>query len=116
MLPACGPTASTQPKITSSTAAGSTPVRSIRVRSTCAPRSAGVYGGQPAAAPADRGADGVHQVSLSHPSSLPSMRLLGKLLGMERGEAEQRGEAGNVLGLGNVVRLGNVVGLGMERG
>jgi acyl-CoA synthetase (AMP-forming)/AMP-acid ligase II len=28
------------------------------------------------------------------------MRLLGKLLSMERGEAEQHGEAGNVLGLG----------------
>ncbi len=41
MLPAWGPIASTQPKITSSTTSGSIPVRSTTARMTCAPRSAG---------------------------------------------------------------------------
>ena len=41
MSPACGPIVSTQPKITSSTASGSTPVRPSRAVITCAPRSAG---------------------------------------------------------------------------
>jgi hypothetical protein len=41
MSPACGPRASTQPNTTSSTAAGSTPVRSTSARRTWAPRSAG---------------------------------------------------------------------------
>jgi hypothetical protein len=40
MSPACEPTVSQQPKITSSTAPGSTPVRSISALITCAPRSA----------------------------------------------------------------------------
>ena len=41
MSMACGPSWDTQPMITSSTAAGSTPVRSISSRSTCAARSTG---------------------------------------------------------------------------
>ena len=41
MSPAWGPMVSTQPKITSSTALGSTPVRSINALSEWAPRSAG---------------------------------------------------------------------------
>lgn len=41
MSPACGPTVSRQPNTTSSTAAGSTPDRSISAFRTCAPRSAG---------------------------------------------------------------------------
>jgi hypothetical protein len=41
MSPACGPIVSTQPNTTSSTASGSTPVRSSSARMTCAPRSAG---------------------------------------------------------------------------
>ncbi len=41
MLPACGPIASTHPKMTSSTASGSRSERSISARSTWAPRSAG---------------------------------------------------------------------------
>src|SRR6185436_4587432 len=41
MLPACGPIASTQPAITSSTAPGSTSTRSNRPRHAAAPRSTG---------------------------------------------------------------------------
>jgi hypothetical protein len=41
MSAACGPACDTQPMTTSSTAAGSTPVRAISSRSTCAARSAG---------------------------------------------------------------------------
>ena len=41
MSPACGPTVSTQPNTTSSTASGSTPVRASSAAMTCAPRSAG---------------------------------------------------------------------------
>src|SRR3954465_5360854 len=41
MLPACGPIASTQPAITSSTAPGSTSTRSNRPRHPAAPRSTG---------------------------------------------------------------------------
>ena len=51
---ACGPACETQPMITSSTAAGSTPVRSISSVSTCAARSAGWTDGQAAVALADR--------------------------------------------------------------
>ena len=67
MSPACGPIVSTQPKITSSTAAGSKPVRcDQRALITCAPRSAGCTAGQRAAAPADRCADGVDDERLGH--------------------------------------------------
>ena len=41
MSPACGPTVSTLPKTTSSTAPGSMPVRSMSALIECAPRSAG---------------------------------------------------------------------------
>src|SRR5215831_6325513 len=41
MSPACGPIVSTQPNTTSSTAAGSAPVRASSAAMTCAPRSAG---------------------------------------------------------------------------
>ena len=66
MSPACGPIVSTQPKTTSSTAAGSMPVRSTSAVSTCAPRSAGWTCDEPAAALADGRADGVDDVGLGH--------------------------------------------------
>ena len=69
MSPACGPIVSQQPKITSSTAPGSTPVRSTSALSTCAPRSAGWTRDEPAAALADRGAHRVDDVGLCHGSA-----------------------------------------------
>ena len=54
MSPACGPIVSTQPKTTSSTAAGSMPVRSTSALIECAPRSAGCTAASAAAALADR--------------------------------------------------------------
>jgi hypothetical protein len=47
MSPALGPRASVQPKMTSSTAMGSTPVRSSNAMMTCAPRSAGCASASP---------------------------------------------------------------------
>ena len=64
--PACEPMVSQQPRITSSTAPGSTPVRSISALIVCAARSAECTLGERAAALADRGADGVDDEGLRH--------------------------------------------------
>ena len=66
MLPACGPIVSTQPKITSSTAAGSTPERSHQRAQHVRAEVGRVDAGKRAAAPADRGAQGVYQVCDGH--------------------------------------------------
>src|SRR5215469_5969807 len=47
MSPAWGPTVSTQPNTTSSTASGSAPMRASRAAMTCAPRSAGCTPARP---------------------------------------------------------------------
>ena len=62
MSPACGPTVSTQPKTTSSTSAGSIPVRASRAAMTCAPRSAGCA----AARPPPRRPTGVRTASMMY--------------------------------------------------
>ncbi len=65
MSPAWPPMVSTQPKTTSSTAAGSMPLRSTSAFSEWAPRSAGWTCDRPPPR-ADRGADGVDDVGLGH--------------------------------------------------
>ena len=60
--PACEPIVSQHPMMTSSTAPGSIPVRSIRALQDVAAEVGGVHAGERAAAPADRRADGVDDV------------------------------------------------------
>ena len=62
MSPACGPTVSTQPKITSSTAAGVDARAGHERGQRGRAQVGGMHPGQPAAAPGDRGADGFHDV------------------------------------------------------
>ena len=69
MSPACGPTVSTQPNTTSSTAAGSAWARASRAVMTCAPRSAGCALARLAAAAGDRGAHRVDNEGLGHSAS-----------------------------------------------
>ena len=84
MSPACGPMVSTQPKTTSSTAAGSMPVRSISCWSGKAPEVGRVHLAQAAAPLADRRANGVDDVGLGHGgllSSGASSRTVGRSIG-----------------------------------
>src|SRR5262245_37773923 len=77
MSPACGPTVSTHPKITSSTAAGSTPDRSISALIEAAPRSAGWT----PASPPPRRPTGVRTASTMYASATTAdatKRLLGR--------------------------------------
>ena len=62
----CGPIWETQPMMTSSTAAGSTPVRVISSRQHVRGQVGRVHRGQAAVAPADRGPHRANDVSLSH--------------------------------------------------
>ena len=68
--PACEPIVSQQPRMTSSTAPGSTPVRSISAARVWAARSAECTRGERAAALADRGADGVDDEGFGHVPSV----------------------------------------------
>ena len=66
MSPACGPTVSTQPNTTSSTASGSIGVRASSAVITCAPRSAGCA----AASPPPRRPTGVRTASTMNASGI----------------------------------------------
>ena len=66
MSPACGPTVSTQPNTTSSTAPGSAWVRASSAVMTCAPRSAGCT----AASPPPRRVTGVRTASIMKASGI----------------------------------------------
>ena len=67
MSPACGPTVSTQPKTTSSTASGSVLRAGEQGGDDVRAEIGRVRGGQAAAAAADRGAHGVDDEGLGHP-------------------------------------------------
>src|SRR5262245_22841285 len=75
MSPACGPSWSTQPKMTSSTTMGSIPVRSTSDVMTCAPRSAGCT----CASPPPRLPTGVRTASTMYASGMVTSRLSGAL-------------------------------------
>src|SRR5262245_27773837 len=72
MLPACGPIASTQPAITSSTAPGSTSTRSSSPRHPTAPRSTGCT---PASDPL-RLPTAVRTASMTYACEIPAISVL----------------------------------------
>ena len=75
MSPAWGPTVSTQPNTTSSTASGSAPVRASSAAMTCAPRSAGCT----PARPPPRRPTGVRTASTRNASAtVPPLRPRGR--------------------------------------
>ena len=79
MSPACGPTVSTQPNTTSSTAGGSACGAGEQGGDDVRAEIGRVRGGQAAAAAADRGAHGVDDERLGHRAP-PRCRLLEHVL------------------------------------
>ena len=75
MSPACGPMLSTLPKMTSSTAPGSIPVRSTSALMECAPRSAGWT----CESPPPRRPTGVRTASMMYASAMVSVLLFDVL-------------------------------------